>query len=319
MATRAVIARTTDGINFKGTYHHWDGYPTGLGVRLFELLKGRFKNNVGRMLTFIIDTHSGGWSTLNPSSETNKMECYCHPKRKRAAETGNNNWDREIVFGRDSDGYRSGIEWVYAFDEANRTLYVMDVYHEVTTKVSLDSEPNWEVMECGENFERCSHYAWKHFPEMLGSNLSTRTYLGYDAPDFHDIIAVTYQGKTYKTTGSGFSASYRRSERIIGPVDSNGWIAMVKARNGRTMYLQTAIVRDGEYLTPAGIEWIVPATKIAPQKTIVVRNIARSKTVPSETVPGKTYTVAVDEVGKRTCTCMDYKFRGQDCKHLYSI
>jgi hypothetical protein len=43
MATRALIGRLTgwDGIYpmGEGVYHHWDGYPAGLGAVLFKLFR----------------------------------------------------------------------------------------------------------------------------------------------------------------------------------------------------------------------------------------------------------------------------------------
>ena len=36
MSTRSLIARKTED-GFEGTYHHWDGYPTGLGYTLWYM------------------------------------------------------------------------------------------------------------------------------------------------------------------------------------------------------------------------------------------------------------------------------------------
>jgi len=41
-----------------------------------------------------------------------------------------------------------------------------------------------------------------------------------------------------------------------------------------------------------------------------------SWTVPSESVPGKTYTVTRDDRGRFSCTCPDYRFRRRECKHI---
>lgn len=66
MSTRAAIARPTES-GFTGVYHHWDGYPSGLGWTLFTLAQpdGPFSGDVERMLTTLIDEHPGGWSTIN--------------------------------------------------------------------------------------------------------------------------------------------------------------------------------------------------------------------------------------------------------------
>lgn len=69
MSTRSAIARpvpSEDGkIKFVGVYHHWDGYPQGLGATLFELYNGFFKRDLDAMLKTLIDDHPAGWSTIN--------------------------------------------------------------------------------------------------------------------------------------------------------------------------------------------------------------------------------------------------------------
>jgi hypothetical protein len=63
MSTRSVIARKTQS-GFIGVYHHWDGYPSGLGATLFEVRNGYFKGDTQKMLQFLIDEHPAGWSTI---------------------------------------------------------------------------------------------------------------------------------------------------------------------------------------------------------------------------------------------------------------
>ena len=65
MSTRSVIARPTTPGHFRGRYHHWDGYPSGVGVTLVELYNGIFKQDLGRMLKVLLDDHPAGWSTIN--------------------------------------------------------------------------------------------------------------------------------------------------------------------------------------------------------------------------------------------------------------
>lgn len=67
MSTRAVIARLNGVNGFAGRYHHWDGYPMGLGATLWELSQtdGPFGGDIERMLHVLIDEHPGGWSTIN--------------------------------------------------------------------------------------------------------------------------------------------------------------------------------------------------------------------------------------------------------------
>ena len=63
MSTRSVIARKT-GTGFTGVFHHWDGYPSGVGSKLFELYNKFFKCNLDNMLKALIDDAPAGWSTI---------------------------------------------------------------------------------------------------------------------------------------------------------------------------------------------------------------------------------------------------------------
>jgi hypothetical protein len=64
MSTRSIIARAPGEGIFKGVYHHWGGYPTGLGKYLTEILTAQFGNDLPRMLRTLIDEHPAGWSTI---------------------------------------------------------------------------------------------------------------------------------------------------------------------------------------------------------------------------------------------------------------
>jgi hypothetical protein len=64
MSTRSAIARP-NGDGFTGVYHHWDGYPSGLGRTLFRLFRDQTIGSVGHTLDFLIDKHPAGWSTIN--------------------------------------------------------------------------------------------------------------------------------------------------------------------------------------------------------------------------------------------------------------
>lgn len=275
MGTRSVIARTIPDGGFKGVYHHWDGYPTGLGQHLWKLLHTDFKGDLAKMLVYVIDQHSAGWSTLFSNSETGKPECFCHPNRKRSDEPQNNWFTNKNV--------ECDIEWIYAFNVANRLLLVTDTNSKITVTLPLDGpEPDWTHVECGENLERCHHYAWFHFPELKDgpmSNLTTAAYLGQRAFQFHDAIAVIVNGKRYKLTGSGHSAGYerRRFETIGAPhysfktlptIPANAWISSVKARNGRRKDIPTALVDGNEYTPYPGVTWVFPPTKSNPTETV---------------------------------------------------
>lgn len=122
MSTRAVIARkTNDG--FKGRYHHWDGYPSGLGDTLFDIFNGHFKRDMRAMLKYLLDDHPAGWSTINghdfaldPGFDSRGPNCYCHGSR---SEKGN------VLTHKNASG--CGCEWAYVFD-GDSTMEIYSSY-----------------------------------------------------------------------------------------------------------------------------------------------------------------------------------------------
>ena len=58
MSTRGIIARPTEGDGFIGRYHHFDAYPSGLGMQLIELIDEWGVSNTAKTL---IDDHPAGW------------------------------------------------------------------------------------------------------------------------------------------------------------------------------------------------------------------------------------------------------------------
>ena len=130
MSTRAAIARLTgvSPVRWTGRYHHWDGYPSGLGATLWQLYHGHFKRDLDQMLRVLLDEHPAGWSSIHAtdfdqqpgfaepfSSATPPAErpnCYCHGDRAEAA------WEltQENAAG-------SGCEWAYAFTRGSKPEY----------------------------------------------------------------------------------------------------------------------------------------------------------------------------------------------------
>lgn len=127
MSTRAAIARPTNegegAITFAGRYHHFDGYPSGLGAVLFDLYHGHFDRDLDKMLTVLIDDHPGGWSTvwgdfsMEPGyRETLNGTCVC-------GKTFNEHYCQyDMVAARHSKAYPCGGEFGshlgHAFDES---------------------------------------------------------------------------------------------------------------------------------------------------------------------------------------------------------
>jgi hypothetical protein len=104
MATRSIIARvlSLEEGKFEGNYHHWDGHVDSLGATLFDAYNKHFDKDLDRMLTYLIDEHPAGWSTivganfaLEPGFDNRRTydlppseirpQCYCHGDRAEDA------------------------------------------------------------------------------------------------------------------------------------------------------------------------------------------------------------------------------------------
>jgi hypothetical protein len=134
MATRGCIARKTNS-GFAGVYHHWDSYPSQLGKTLYSLYNGYFNKNIDDMLSFLIDAHPAGWSSINGCDFNfpagfggDGPQCYCHGERA----------EEENIL--DEKSY-CGIEYVYVFNKENMEI----IANERVIKINLNEpEPNWE-------------------------------------------------------------------------------------------------------------------------------------------------------------------------------
>jgi len=124
MSTRAAIGRT-HGDGFLGVYHHWDGYPTGLGAALWELQRSQFGGDLAQMLRVLIDEHPAGWSTINGADfslqpgfaegpvDDRRPQCYCH---------GHRHEEPQPVTEQDD----LGMEWAYVFDAPANTMAMLE-------------------------------------------------------------------------------------------------------------------------------------------------------------------------------------------------
>ena len=299
MSTNGIIARSTGEGTFKGRYHHWDSDPSGLGVTLVELYRGHFTHDLSRMLQVLLDKHPAGWSTIvgkdfklkpgftNVAQRPEGMsieefqkrplnrrpQCYCCGHRH---EDG-------FLHDEKSD---CGAEWAYLFETLperdgepeQRILHVLDrqkhkdseeYFWNETGRIDLDSkdEINWMAIECGENFERCSHYAWYHNLVPKTSNLGTQTWLGKRPLEFHDAIAFIIQGKRYRSTGSGGDADFLSRGTTRFP--SGTWVQSLVAGNGKRMDISVAKRTDKGFVPLVGVQWVMPPTKNEPRETLI--------------------------------------------------
>jgi hypothetical protein len=266
MSTRSIIARVGDHEGtFVGRYIHWNGYPTWQGPQLLTLLKTKFKGNLHKMLVELIDKHPVGWSVLGE-------DCYCHPQRSKRAEFKHRRAEAQTQIITEKNLLNSDAEWVYAFDEEKKRLYIHDVCAKedvglIELTGRMPAKKVWNGIECGEHFERCGHMAWAHKLLPRTSNLSTKTYLGLRPLDFHDVIAFVIDGVRYTATGSGGNSDYLA--RSSGKRYPRGtWVSSVKIGSER-LDLPVAKIIGSDYAPLPGVVWIMPPTKVNPKETRV--------------------------------------------------
>ena len=177
----------------------------------------------------------------------------------------------------------SDIQWAYIIDP-QATVFTCStcIRGRSSTRhvgdMTFDAVPNFEILECGASFERCHHYAWKHFPELEGdtqrSNLNTAQYLGLEPlEELDSAFAVIVDGARYTRTGSGFNGGYALRfpdlRREVSSPRPRAWYESVKTANGKTRCLPVARVIQGREREPyPGVTWVFPPTKVNPAETL---------------------------------------------------
>jgi len=192
MSTRGFIAREISGAEetFEGRFHHWDSYPPELGKTLFRLYNKDFNKDTGHLLHILLDEHTA-WSTINgknfnlkpgltqdscvrpthngddklyeqelqayyKTDDYIRPQCYCHGPGKD---------DEEGFWIKKEDLADTDTEWGYIFmkDAPIMVILCKKANWEAVATVDLEGpEPDWKIIQCGENLERCPHYAWVH-------------------------------------------------------------------------------------------------------------------------------------------------------------
>lgn len=179
MSTRACIAQTTGKDSWQGVYSQRDGYPSGLGKKIWDILHRDFignrgcfgvqnsgdpKNAVRAFCDVYITGHPAGWSSLESGI------CFCHDPgfvlRDGLRSSRISNEDNEPLF----------IEWVYVLnpEKVSMTIYTnrsrskkgnpkkkivnlgngewdyghVVYWHEEVDEIDLQGEePDWEAIE----------------------------------------------------------------------------------------------------------------------------------------------------------------------------
>lgn len=113
MSTRSVIARKNGDSGFVGVYHHWDGYPRGLGQELVRTYRSKYQGKLDEMLEDVVDKHPAGWSSFLSG------ECFCH---------GRNPEGENFLTDKTASG--CGCEYAYVFckQDGKDTMLILSSY-----------------------------------------------------------------------------------------------------------------------------------------------------------------------------------------------
>lgn len=164
MSTRAIIAVYTnvEKGEWRGTYHHWDGYPTGLGKALWDIYHKHYDGLLSAMVEFIIDAHPEGWSTLAHSDFSLKPTWLDIDVRYKMWKEGvptppesykYRGGDEPMMLDQTSD---VGQEWAYVFNLRTNTMTIftcsafdekpMFYTHKATVPLT-GTDPDWNRFE----------------------------------------------------------------------------------------------------------------------------------------------------------------------------
>lgn len=249
MPTHGVIAFANQtGLNqiaWEGRIHSSDSYPTALGRTLWQQFREYFGRDFAAARKYLVEDHPAGFSTIVgadlslPCGYTNDFEsaweklpdgradfskplphgarCYCHGDRSN-----------EHYLITDADG--AHYPWLYLFVDMGYTVELRIYTDKETEGVTVpvweevgridcteNKEPNWEAVECGEKFERCSHVAEAHFPELSGTSmarLGMQTFLGTEPLSSHDICGIQIGERRFKCDSSGCAGNDGRGQRV---------------------------------------------------------------------------------------------------------
>ena len=214
MSTRSVVARPV-GDGFSGRYVHWNGYPTYQGATLWQMAKVEFKGDVEALLKALID-QGGAWSALG-DEQTWTAYAKKHPpmpgeKQRWVKGLGVKMADKSVELVEwhgEEDNFFMDAEWIYVLSGGESPI--MSVLTGDNPPALIGSfflegpEPDWQVVECGPELERCQHIAEAHFPKLEGTpsaRLSVQQYLGRKPLEPINAASVIVNGEEWKLSGS---------------------------------------------------------------------------------------------------------------------
>jgi hypothetical protein len=207
MSTRGCVAIGT-GKEWKGVYNHYDSYPQGLGIELYEHLQGKDLNQFAEELVSFADwreylnggicqycgnkvgqphsisgvisskgrdeakyTESGKWDGVYPDPEAKH---HSHTKQNGEAYINSNEGKHEALF----------IEWVYVVNPFNKTITILTnarakgVHWSKNWKGEKYSTPNYQwVFVDRIELEKPKLFSWEIIEEKgnsLGETFSRK-------------------------------------------------------------------------------------------------------------------------------------------------
>ncbi len=210
---------------FRGRYVHFDGAPTTRVPVLADLLARTFHHDLAAMLHTLTEQHHG-WSNITTCQQ--ELSAAQDPERFRLVPgvgtaycdtpSGKDWWTGTLT--PPTQNYYA--EWTYLFtgdDRSDAELIIAEsTYIEQRPGLTVRGRiPVWELatvdhaalsaLECGADYERCTHYAWFHFPEVPEEShmLSTAEWLGTEALTPRHAIEISVDGDRLIPAGSGHS------------------------------------------------------------------------------------------------------------------
>lgn len=124
MSTRSVIAvSNVTGTDFIGVFHHWDGYPSGVGKALYTLYRERFGRDLEAMTQTLIYDRPSGWDSIvaNWTNSPEPLKLFNEDQLQRNPPTFNT--DDSMIF-MNKDSVFSTCRWVYVLSADDRTLRI---------------------------------------------------------------------------------------------------------------------------------------------------------------------------------------------------
>jgi hypothetical protein len=304
MSTRGCVAVGSKD-SWSGIYQHDSSYPTWLGKALWEILireqlAGKSLADIGEEILRFDDFRnylSGGVCKYcgKIAGQPHSIRGDVYTKAHDPLFSGFA--DPDALHHEHNDLHENNritsanpdplfIEWVYVIDAPANAVHVLASkgvgegkshrwIHECIATLTFDgSVPDWHVIECGQLYERCHHYAYHHFPELKETPsglLGTRQYIGTDTIDSVDkASAFIISGQRYEKGGSAWDSGFAlRSSRWSG-----------KTYRGRPLWVHTlqseelpdypVAVKYKSGMKPyPGVQWVIPPTLVNPNETII--------------------------------------------------